>query len=436
MATPAPLWGVAVDCSEVVPEPEALLPGSHPDLRWVAGVLWKPSEAVRISAAAQPPQGMRLYERFAVLPSARNPRLLVPLAAKRTAGAALRQYNSAMGRPARVARAMAGLAMAIGAGQAAFRHRLHVFVAANATPESVGESVLTGHLREALGRADLHAAVSLGPARPNRKPVIHLITGRGRSWGYVKVGWNDLTRGLVREEATALRPFVARPPRSFSVPRLIHAGPWSELELLVVTPLPSRLWGGGRPEELPVTATREVALGGGIERRRLGHSSYWREARRRMADLAVTGPASVRSRVEATADRLASLHGERELAFGRWHGDWAPWNMARYGRRLFIWDWERSGGPVPVGFDVLHFAFQVAIHVRGLPPTAAAEHARGRSALALASLDVAPDALEVLLPLYLVELFLRLHDARVRGGVTEDWLYTGVLEAAERAAVG
>jgi hypothetical protein len=378
---------------------------------------------------------MRLFERFAVLPSARNPRALVPLATYRTAGAALRQYNAGMRAPARVARAMAGFAMAIGAGQVAFRHRLNVFVAAEATSESVAESVLIGHLRRALDRTDLHAAVNLGPARPNRKPILQLITAQGRSCGYVKVGWNELTRGLVRDEAAALRPFVVRPPRSFSVPVMIHAGPWSGLELLVVTPLPNRLWGGGMPDELPLAATREVALAGGIERRPLAQSSYWRAVKRRIGDLA-PGPGSVRARVEAIADHLEGEHGGRKLDFGRWHGDWAPWNMARFGDRLLIWDWERSGGPVPVGFDVLHFDFQVALHVRGMPPAAAAEHARGRSRLALVSLDVAPDALGVLLPMYLVELFLRFHDARVRGGVAEDWLYTGVLEAAERTAAG
>jgi hypothetical protein len=426
--------GIAVDCSAGVSEAAAFLPGSHPDLRWVAGVLWKPSDMVRLSTAPEPPPGMRLLERFAVLPSAATPRLLVPLAGNRTASAALRQYNAGMKGSVRVAKALAGLAMATGAGQAAFRDRLHIWVAVGSTPEEIRQGTLTGYLRHALGRTDLHGAVNLGPARPNRKPVLQLITARGRSFAYVKVGWNDLTRDLVRSEAAALRPFVGRPPRSFSVPGLMHAGPWSGLEVLVVTPLPNRMWGGGRLDDLPLSATREVAQADGIDRQALASSPYWRSVHRRITDLVVTAPVEVRTRVDAIAGRLEGAHGERTLDFGRWHGDWAPWNMARLGKRLFIWDWERSGGPVPLGFDLLHFAFQVALHVRGLPPAAAAEDARSSSGSRLASLDLAPEDLDVLLPLYLLELFLRFHDARARGGVTEDRLYAGVLEAAERTS--
>jgi hypothetical protein len=248
------------------------------------------------------------------------------------------------------------------------------------------------------------------------------------------VGWNDLTRQLVHREAGALSLFVDRPPRSFSVPRLIHAGTWSELEVLVVTPLPNRLWGGNSPDEMPMAATREVARAGGVEKNPLAESQYWRAVRGRVTDLGATAPHDIRVRVDGIADRIEGTHAARKLDFGTWHGDWAPWNMGRFGKRLFIWDWERSGGPVPVGFDVLHFAFQVALHARRLSPLAAAEDARRRSGKRLASLDVKPAAVDLLLPLYLLELFLRFHEGRALGGVTEDRLYRGVLEAASRTA--
>lgn len=61
------------------------------------------------------------------------------------------------------------------------------------------------------------------------------------------------------------------------------------------------------------------------------------------------------------------------LAFGAWHGDWTPWNMASTGQGLLVWDWERFTRDVPVGFDALHYWLQTeVVPARGEPRAAAA----------------------------------------------------------------
>src|SRR5205823_1244881 len=103
----------------------------------MAGILWGRSGRVHLSTAREVPAGMRRLERFAVLPTAASPRVLVPLATNRTAGTALRQYNAGMNGPARAAKALASMAMATGLGRMAFRDRLNVWVATDARPEEV-----------------------------------------------------------------------------------------------------------------------------------------------------------------------------------------------------------------------------------------------------------------------------------------------------------
>ena len=40
-------------------------------------------------------------------------------------------------------------------------------------------------------------AVRVGADRPNGKPVVQVMRPSGESLGFGKVGWNDLTRGMV-----------------------------------------------------------------------------------------------------------------------------------------------------------------------------------------------------------------------------------------------
>jgi hypothetical protein len=55
---------------------------------------------------------------------------------------------------------------------------------------------------------------------------------------------------------------------------------------------------------------------------------------------------------------LEESSGHVTLEFGRWHGDWVPWNMIATASNLRLWDWEHVEDDVPIGFDVLHYRAQ------------------------------------------------------------------------------
>ena len=106
----------------------------------------------------------------------------------------------------------------------------------------------------------------------------------------------------------------------------------------------------------------------GVHTSPLAADDYWRRLRKRLEDLTARPAGDARddgtdANEEAralanAADQLVASAGHVELTFGAWHGDWTPWNMATTATTVLVWDWERFGTGVPVGYDALHFDFQ------------------------------------------------------------------------------
>jgi hypothetical protein len=393
------------------PDPSAPPQPLAAELAWLAEVLWGPAPEVEV-VVGRVPAGVPASQRWGVLPDLRRPRVLVPLSSGRAAAEAVRQYSDGMTQRARLAKAAVGLALASGALPWWLRRRGLVVAAAG----PAAGTLLGDHVPAALGRSDLAAAIVLGPVRPNRKPVVQLIGGDGRPVGYMKVGWNDLTRRLVRAEADMLRRLAAADPRRFTAPDLLHQGEWEGLDITVSSALPHRLWRRGRRYALPPVATSgEIAALGGIEETTLGESGWWARLRSRLAtvrDTLAVGGVPGAGVLDGTLERLERLAGTR-LVFGTWHGDWGPWNLRVTPGRLLVWDWERSADRVPLGFDLLHFGYQTALQGLGRPPVAAAATTRDRAAPHLAELGQRPGLAELLCDLYLLERLCRAAEAEV-----------------------
>jgi hypothetical protein len=399
------------------------------DLRWLGAILWSvPQDADGSRGRAQASPG-RIHDRFVVVPGFSRPRLLVPLASSRAAAAAWRQGNNATPRSVRLAKAVLGAGFRFGLAQQVLRHRIHVRVPECPLGRDLAGLLVQERLRQVLGRRDLHVAVNIGTLRINRKPVMQVLTDTGEVVAYAKLGWDALTRGLVSNEAAILGHWVKTSASTFDVPSLIFTGQWRGMELLVTSPV-SRAAGfsGRRDLSLPIAQTNDVATLSGVEYRTLSESSFFTALRDRTAALE-GGRAEVFSQVLGT---IAERYGASTLAFGSWHGDWAPWNMAWHRGRLFVWDWERCHPHVPVGFDALHYFFQVA-RTKGEGVGAAADTSLVQVSTLSRALNVSRGYEELVLTLYLVTLFLRYEaggSLRARGAKDISWAL--LAEAAAR----
>jgi hypothetical protein len=388
------------------------------------------SADVRADADDPPRSGWREVDRLGVLPSLAHPHLLVPLRSRRAASASFLRFANGLSPRGRLAATALAVGMRAGAARPLLRSRLTLSVREGTPPERLSDLVLRHRLQEIFGREDLELAVRVGALRPNGKPVVQALTRSGEVLAFVKVGWNDLTRLLVRREAAALEGIARRspPPVEFDVPRLLWAGPWHEYELVVVAPVNgTRGYSWRTHMEPPPAATREVATWAGVSRGALEASGWWQDAVER---------ARGNARLTAALERIGRAHGTTELAFGSCHGDWSPWNMQVRHGRLFVWDWERSRPDVPVGLDVGHYLLLVALQLKRRDVRAAAAHALERAPGALETLDVPGGRARLLLGLTTLEMALRFEEARRAGVFLTHDLFADALDVVLEFGLG
>ena len=320
-----------------------------------------------------------------VLPRAGAPRMLVPAD---VGGAHLMLQRHANGRLRRVAQDLL-----VGAQRTGL---LGLLPLQRLVPDDDGPTI-EQHLRAQLPEAH-RIGVLLGPPRANAKPVLQVFAADGRTIAFGKLGHDATTRALVEAEATVLQELSERRLVKVEVPSVISCGSWNGMYLLLMTALAgsqrrATSW------DLPLEAMAEVADEPMFGMEALAGGSYGRGLRTRLAT-------SAEPRLCEVLDRLEAEAGGVPLQLGRWHGDWAPWNMARPAGRVQVWDWERSVTGVPVGLDVVHFQVQREMYARS-SPEAAVQAARAAIGTAGERWGYDHEQLSATLLLYLLEVWHR-----------------------------
>jgi hypothetical protein len=362
-----------------------------------ASRLWPPPCQVRIVRRALPLRADEfLVAEHALLPSAARPRLVVPTAS-RAAGAAIVGRTSAdTSARMRAARRVTSSLVRVGATRTA-RERIRITAIRGREVDSIER-----HLSALLG-TDVVVGLFVGPPRANRKPILHVVRPDGETVAFVKVGDSPLTRTLVAGEAQSLATVATAGLQLIEVPRVLALDTWRDLDLLVLEPVGV----GARPraaERLVHAAMRELALSGS-ERVSLTQSTLASSLRSAAAELSdrATG-----DRFAAAVERLLAAATGVDVTVGAWHGDWTPWNMASFGNRVALWDWERFAVDVPAGFDALHFALQADLRRHDASDHTRTRFMRSRQSLVTAGGGDA-DSATVVAAAYLAELARRYH---------------------------
>lgn len=410
--------------------PRRQLAAAPASYAWLFDVLAGTTSTVTWAAAGKLAAGFELADRFAILPAGAGRSFMVSLADRRGTSSALTSYNALRSPRRRLARSVLGLGLRMGLAQRLLRNKIDIGTAAGAAPEQLADVLLSEHLRRLFNRGPVVIAFG-GGGGPYRKPVLQVFGTEGTPLGYVKVGWNDWTRDAVRREATALRSCAARPVR-VGVPALLDHSVWRGLELLVTAPLPRGVRRLRTSSRLPEAGLlREISELSQPYVGELAASPWWRGLRTRI--LAGVADPAARTRLALLADCVERAYGRVTLEFGSWHGDFVPWNLARLGDRLYAWDWESSAPDAPVGFDALHFHFQVAFVARRCRLEEAAALAEREARPTLDALGVVADNHRLVAALHLVELFVRHEEARSSAGGLDDRFYPAVTRVLEES---
>lgn len=372
--------------------------------RYVSPPTWQESLLDYLLPRATRSASSQQRRPYAVLHRAGQPRLLIPLHNRRVSAATFSHYPSDLPTRQRLQRLAVAAGVRLGLVQPFLRPKRDAYVNVSIGPPSAATRDLHAYLAEALGVADVVTAFTLGPPRPNQKPIAHLFDPRGRLLAVGKIGVNALTSRLVRHEADFLTAVPRDRLRRLRIPRVLHADTWQGWTVTLLEPLPVPRGLRVPHSEPSVAEVREVAALGTCSSVSLAESPYCSNLGARIA--AVTDTAAAKLAARALEDALEEA-GELIVAHGAWHGDWTPWNMAPRGGQRLVWDWERAGGDRPVGFDILHYHFQMALLKEHVPAEALLRVTLWRCREVLLSLGVDESHHRVLLSLYVIELYLR-----------------------------
>jgi len=415
----------------VDPVVDGLPRGTSRELLNLLGQLWPGQRSGESTVTAGvPAAGWRSIEEYLVVPGLARAQMLLP-ADPLVAARSLGHYNALRERRSRISRlAVAGALRVPGAGRRLFEV-ITICAPIETTPARVTELSLAHWIAQRLGRRRLSAAIGLTNPGPNRKPVLQLFDAAGRPAAFVKVGWNDLTRAMVDNEAATLRALHCDGTTYPLRPRVLLHEAWQGMSILVTGPLPLDV--RAHPSA-PAPAGACHRHGPGVDAtvlvRPLAASGYWRQVLARVDEVTSAGrllPGEallLRQHVEG----IETSYADRKVAFGRWHGDWVHWNMARQGDQLWVWDWEHAAIQAPVGFDAMHFTFQREF-VRRHRSFAAAVTTAGREARDVPGHRQRPEAADLVADtLYPLEIYLRAARMHVLGAGWNPRLHEGAVE--------
>ena len=197
---------------------------------------------------------------------------LMPRAALRRAVRPLVAYHRLRPRGPRAARlAIAGTA-GLGLGGLLGPRRQVV--------ASPGADLLIDHLATVLGEDRLGFAGTARPCREFVTPVLQLLRPDGRTVGFAKLGWDEVTDEMVDAEAAALAALAARPVGGLRVPEVRWHGVWHGRAVLVTAPMSPGVRRRPTGAPIPVEPLRALAaLDGPVRRGPLRASGHWAATR-------------------------------------------------------------------------------------------------------------------------------------------------------------
>ena len=341
-------------------------------------------EAVDRFSGRRTAQGYGPQQRFAVLPSRREPRCLIPVGDSRATLEGFRFYTPyAFG--ARVLKGLLKQIVKTGWNGWALDP---LYVA-----EPLGLKALVASV---TGERHPVFAMLLGAPGRYRKLTIQVMRPGGQTLGYVKLGLTRPAGSRVRQEARVLEGLSALRPY---VPRVLFAGEWQDSYLLFQSPVE------GRPGPVKLSGIHIDFLEKLVAIHRVNKPGIQLVEEVGMRWNEVAWRCHWRWQALGAA-ALAEARGELEhltVPCGFAHGDFAPWNTRVQDGRLSVFDWESAEWETPLGWDTFHFSVQVASLLkkswRATFDVAASPGARGLFLLYLLSslaqtLDEQPDSYE------------------------------------------
>lgn len=282
--------------------------------------------------------------RFAVLPSRKRPRWLLPQIRGKHAVNGFEIYTP-FSPSGRLMKAVA-VKLRTTAWQGWVRNSALI---ASRTPLPI-ESLVS----DITGERQLVFSLSLGTPGTFQKLTVQVMKSDGEILGYLKMPLTDGARQRLRHEGTFLRKLSGFPKLQAHIPQLLFAGSWRGNDIV----FQSALEGETGPvcftqlheEFLQKLQSCQPSVSPGETKIRDTASKWEKIAPRLGARWQNLGKEAL---------RIAALELRATIVpCGMQHGDLTPWNTRLHHGRLSIFDWESGASVAPNLWDKFHFLAQ------------------------------------------------------------------------------
>jgi hypothetical protein len=281
---------------------------------------------------------------FAILPSERSPRWLLPLQSRGCTQRALEEVR-VFSPGAKTAKVALQVAAAVGA--------LPRITKTLAVSGNSGGS-LFDKVAQVTGQSDAIFAVTFGTPSGYRKLTVSVMRPDGTPVAFVKVPMTQAARIRIQHEGEMLEALSQTGFSNF-VPRVLFCGEWNRQTALCIS--------AGPAEACPMRF--------GVRHRALLETLWSVQPAARDGEALVTevaaqvntlgtaldpGSASV---VSGAIERAHHELHDVKISCGLSHGDFAPWNLRSAEDGLFAFDWEAAAWDQPNLWDIAHFDTQL-----------------------------------------------------------------------------
>lgn len=290
--------------------------------------------------------GFTCVQRFALLPSIRAARWLIPLGDPRWAQSAWQIYRPYARRGRLLKKLLSGVTLLSWASWA--RHEV-LIGSKGRLPLEILVSEITGERRPIF-------ALSLGTPGRFRKLTVQIMRPDGEILGYVKLPLTRAATERLRHEAAVLERLSGVASLRPHVPRVLHGGEWGDGYILVLSNGPP----GQGPVEFGPSHEYFLASCGAAHRvDRPGHV-LWEEAAEKWRQSSGALSSEWRALPQTALEKARQALDGEMIPCGLIHGDFAPWNTRIGNGSLFVFDWESASWDLPLAWDMFHFHTQVA----------------------------------------------------------------------------
>ena len=313
----------------------------------IALVSVNPSASAKEDAARE---GYTHARCWAILPSRRTPRWLLPLGDRRGTISGAQIYQP----QARTMRMMKWLL--IRGMQAGWDRWIRDRVLIAWREPLALERLLT----EITGEPNPIFALSVGNQRATRKLTVQVMRPSGEILGYIKLPLTEAATERVHHEAETLERLSAFPSLRPHIPQVLYAGHCNGTFILFQTSVEGeqapntlqkihenfleKLWNVHRTQKAARTLVQAVA--DQWERSGAERETDWKELGR-----------------EVLRQTMRDLN-QVIIPCGVMHGDFAPWNTRVHPGGLFLFDWESAVWEAPHLWDVFHFNVQTSCFLK------------------------------------------------------------------------